>query len=185
MLINSKNFIQIDTKEKITIADSFVVRSNKLGNGNGEGKLYIGNEGEVLRNFYGPNGFKIKCFLLKQDLLKFLNDLKAEYIFPQLPYKKKEDLPSLFSSRLNKIQSLPEVLEFSIDEQVQIQGPRVYINSKDKNYQFLREIPLPDLSYISLMKLIANDGEIIYYIKLFTDFKDSFGVTSHPSTVQK
>ena len=35
------------------------------------------------------------------------------------------------------------------------------------------------------MKLIANDGEIIYYIKLFTDFKDSFGVTSHPSTVQK
>ena len=184
MLINSKNFIQIDTKEKITIADSFVVRSNKLGSGNGEGKLYIGNEGEVLRNFYGPKGFKIKCFLLKQDLLKFLNDLKAEYIFPQLPYKKKENLPSLFSSRSNKIQSLPEVLEFSIDEQVQIQGPRVYINSKDKNYQFLREIPLPDLSYISLMKLIGNDGEVIYYIKLFTDFKDSFGVTSHPSTVQ-
>lgn len=96
MLINSKSFIQIDTKEKITIADSFVVKSNKLGNGNGEGKLYIGNEGEVLRNFYGPNGFKIKCFLLKQDLLKFLNDLEAEYIFPQLPYKKKKTCPLFF-----------------------------------------------------------------------------------------
>ncbi|VVH62281.1 putative type II restriction endonuclease [uncultured Gammaproteobacteria bacterium] len=31
-----------DAKEKITIADSFVVRANKIGLGNGEAKLYVG-----------------------------------------------------------------------------------------------------------------------------------------------
>lgn len=185
MLINSKEFLPIDTREKITMADSFVVRANKLGSGNGESKLYIGNEGEVLRNFYGASGFKDKCFILREDLVNFLNDLKAEYTSPQLPYKKKEELPALYFSRLKKILALPQFIWFSIEEQTQIEGSRVYINSTDANYQLIRELSLPNLSYISLMKLSASDGEVVYYIRLFTDFMDSFGAMTHPAEIQK
>ena len=167
------------------MADSFVVRANKLGGGNGEGKLYIGNEGAPIRNFYGTKGFKVKCFILREDLVNFLNDLKPEYISPQLPYKKKDNLPELYFSRLKKILNLPQFAWFTVDEQIQINGPRIYINSSDENYQILRELSLPNLSYISLMKLAASDGEVVYYIRLFTDFMDSFGVTTHPAEIQK
>jgi putative restriction endonuclease len=185
MFINSKEFFPVDTREKITMADSFVVRANKLGSGNGESKLYIGNDGEALRSFYGNRGFKNKCFMLREDMVGFLNDLKAEYTSPQLPYKKKEDLPELFFSRQKKVLELPQFVWFSIEEQTQIEGPRVYINSGDSNYQLIRELSLPNLSYISLMKLSSVDGEVVYYVRLFTDFMDSFGAMTHPVEIQK
>ena len=122
------------------MADSFVVRANKLGDGNGEKKLYIGNEDPALRDFYGPRGFNNKCFLMRQDLIKFLHGLKVEYTSPQLPYKKKDELPSLYTTRLAKIQALPEIIWFSIQEQTQLEPPRVYVNSKDENYKIIREL---------------------------------------------
>ena len=184
MLLNSQEFLPLDTREKVTMADSFVVRANKLGGGNGESKLYIGNEDPALRDFYGSRGFNNKCFLMRQDLINFLNGLKAEYTSPQLPYKKKDELPSLYATRLAKIQALPEIIWFSIQEQTQIEPPRVYVNSKDANYQLIRELSLPNLSYISLLKLRSSRGEIVYYIRLFTDFMDSFGVTEHPIDIK-
>mgnify|MGYP000920158898 CR=1 FL=1 len=57
-LIN-QDFEVLDTKEKITIADSFVVRQNKIGGGNGEAKLYVGNDNREVREFFGGNGFAI------------------------------------------------------------------------------------------------------------------------------
>lgn len=62
MLINGIHYSLIDTKEKITIADSFVVRSNKIGSGNGEAKLYIGNENEENRDFLVPKVLLIDVF---------------------------------------------------------------------------------------------------------------------------
>ena len=185
MIVNGKDFNKDDTHDKITMADSFVVPSNKLGKGNGEGKLYIGNEGQPIRNFYGSNGFDVQCFLLRKDLEEFLLGLKAEYNFPKLSYRKKDELPRLFQSRLKKISNLPEIIWFSIQEQNQIRGPRIYINSNDKNYKILRELSLPNLSYVSVMKLVSNSKEVIYYFKLFTNFIDSFGTTSHPSDIKK
>ncbi len=41
----------LETKEKITIADSFVVRQNKIGGGNGEAKLYVGQDNQEIRVF--------------------------------------------------------------------------------------------------------------------------------------
>ena len=67
--IGKSNYKVIDAKEKITIADSFVVRQNKIGGGNGEAKLYVGNDNPEVRSFFGNTGFTIPCFLLKKDLL--------------------------------------------------------------------------------------------------------------------
>lgn len=42
IIINNQQFKVIDAIEKISVADSFVTPSNKVGGGNGEAKLYVG-----------------------------------------------------------------------------------------------------------------------------------------------
>lgn len=175
-------FQVLDTKEKITIADSFVVRQNKIGGGNGEAKLYIGQENQETREFFGNYGFGIKCFLLKKDLLKYLDETKEEYLNPEQPYINKEDLPNLWNERLRKIYELPDRIEFEVTEQTQIDGPRIYIKSNDKAYKLIRELSLPNITYISAVKLLDNNGNLYYYFRLFADY---FGDVQHPYSVEK
>ena len=172
----------IETKEKITIADSFVVRQNKIGQGNGEAKLYIGQESLSVRDFFGTNGFRIKCFLLKQDLLTYLEETKVEYLNPEQPYVNKLDLPDLWNERKRKIISLPELIEFEITEQTQIDGPRIYVKSNDIAYSIIRELSLPNITYITIVKLVNQNRELFYYFKLFADY---FGDVQHPYLLQK
>lgn len=175
-------FKVLDTKEKITIADSFVVRQNKIGGGNGEAKLYIGQENQETRDFFGIYGFGIKCFLLKKDLLKYLDETKEEYLNPEQPYVNREALPNLWNERLKKVSELPERVEFEVTEQTQIDGPRIYIKSNDKAYKLIRELSLPNITYISAVKLLDNDGKVYYYFRLFADY---FGDVQHPYTIEK
>jgi rRNA processing protein Gar1 len=175
-------FKVLDTKEKITIADSFVVRQNKIGGGNGEAKLYIGQENQETRDFFGIYGFGIKCFLLKKDLLKYLEETKQEYLNPEQPYLNREILPNLWNERLKKVSELPERIEFAVTEQTQIDGPRIYIKSNDKAYKLIRELSLPNITYISAVKLLDNDGKVFYYFRLFADY---FGDVQHPYTIEK
>lgn len=175
-------FKVLDTKEKITIADSFVVRQNKIGGGNGEAKLYIGQENRETRDFFGIYGFGIKCFLLKKDLLKYLDETKEEYLNPEQPYVNREALPNLWNERLKKVSELPERIEFEVTEQTQIDGPRIYIKSNDKAYKLIRELSLPNITYISAVKLLDNDGKVFYYFRLFADY---FGDVQHPYTIEK
>lgn len=180
MLIDGKEFSPLAVVEKITMADSFVVPSNKLGAGNGEAKLYVGNDSPKLEDFYGTPGKELRCFLMRDDMIKFLSDLKPEYMHPVLDYRSKSDLPNLFISRLDHVSNLPEINWFTIT-QSNVERPRVYVNSKDPNYKLIRELSLPNLSYLSVMKLGAADGEIIYYCRLFHDFMDQFGQVDHPA----
>jgi len=142
MRINLLNqeFQVIDTKEKITIADSFVVRANKIGRGNGEAKLYVGNDNLKLRDFFGGNGFRVKSILLKKDLLKYLDETKVEYLKPEQPYIHKDNLPKLWEERKEKIDLLPEIIDFQILEQTQILGSRVYVKSDNIGYKLIREL---------------------------------------------
>jgi len=102
----------LDTKEKITIADSFVVRQNKIGRGNGEAKLYVGHEDPLLRAFFGVFGFGLKCFLLKEDLLAYLKEIQIEYLKPEQPYIHKEMLPKLWKERIEKVKKLPNIIYY-------------------------------------------------------------------------
>ena len=169
----------IELRDRIYIADSFVKPSQKIGSGNGEAKLYIGNESESLRDFYGNNGFKIKCFLKKTELINFLEDLKPEYKNPQQQYRRKEELPLLFNKRLDLVNEQDDLIWFQIEEQDQINPPRIYINSKDDGYELLRELPLPELSYLSMLKLKSSVGNIIFHARLFTDYSP-LGNRFHP-----
>lgn len=178
----NQDFKVLDTKEKITIADSFVVRQNKIGGGNGEAKLYVGNDNQEIRSFFGSEGFAIPCFLLKRDLLKYLEETKAEYINPEQPYVNKELLPNLWNERKAKIEQLPEKIEFEVIEQTQIVGPRIYVKSSDTAYKLIRELSLPNITYISVIKLLDENGKLTYYFRLFADY---FGDVEHPYTLEK
>jgi putative restriction endonuclease len=182
IILDNHSYKVTDTKEKITIADSFVVRQNKIGGGNGEAKLYIGQEGDETRNFFGKNGFAIPCFLVKTDLLKYLEETKVEYLKPEQPYINKDILPNLWNERKAKIEALPEKIEFVVEEQTQIAGPRIYVNSKDIAYKIIRELSLPNITYISVIKLIDDKGKLNYYFRLFADY---FGEVQHPFIVEQ
>lgn len=178
----NQDFKVINTKEKITIADSFVVRQNKIGYGNGEAKLYVGNDNQEIRDFFGATGFAIPCFLLKRDLLRYLEETKAEYITPEQPYVNKEQLPNLWKERKRKIEQLPDKIEFEVVEQTQIAGPRIYVKSTDNAYKLIRELSLPNITYISVVKLLDDKGKLTYYFRLFADY---FGDIEHPYTIEK
>ena len=182
IIIGENEFKVLDTKEKITIADSFVVRQNKIGGGNGEAKLYVGNDNQEIRSFFGKNGFAIPCFLLKKDLVNYLQETKAEYLKPEQPYVNKDLLPNLWNERKTKIESLPEVIEFEVQEQTQIIGPRIYVNSTDLAYKLIRELSLPNITYISVIKIVDENGKLFYYFRLFADY---FGEVEHPYIIKK
>lgn len=180
--LDNHDFKVIDTKEKITIADSFVVRQNKIGGGNGEAKLYIGQDVKETRNFFGNNGFAIPCFLIKSDLQKYLEETKVEYLKPEQPYINKDILPNLWNERKAKIDALPERIDFEVVEQTQIAGPRVYVNSNDQAYKIIRELSLPNITFISVIKLLDENGKLNYYFRLFADY---FGEVEHPYILEK
>ena len=176
--VGGEHFRIVDTKDKMTVADSFVMPSNKLGRGNGEAKFYVGNDGADVRQFFGEHGFALDCFVLRDDLLQYLNDTEPEYRHPEQPYRKLEQLPQLWTERLEKVRQLPEVLYFTAREQAQIAGPRVYINSNSPYYSLIRELSLPNITYVAAMKVLGDDGRVRFYLRLFVDY---FGREEHPS----
>lgn len=180
--IHDNLYTAIDALEKITIPDSFVVRQNKIGHGNGEAKLYVGHENEALVDFFGQADFHAQCFLLQKDLAHYLEETKVEYLNPEQAYIHKEEMPRFWEERKEEISSLPPILSFEIKKQTQIAGPRVYIKSNDGNWKFIRELSLPNITYISIVKLVSDNNNVLYYFKLFADY---FGEVEHPYIVKK
>ena len=171
MKIAGETFTFIDTiATPITVADSWVKPQNKLGNGNGEAKLYVSNR-DKMEDFFGGFGFDAPCFLLRQDLQTYMNTIKEEYFNPSQDYRGKEEMSELWSERMRKIEELPDFIYFTVSEQTQIIGSRGYVNSNDAAYQLIREISLPLVSYISAMHLDYK-GRSMYYWKLFADFEE-------------
>lgn len=170
MKINGEEFTYLDTfGTYMTVPDCIVAPKNKLGGGHGEAKFYVSSK-DSMREFYGGEGFCAKCFILKNDLIDYMIAIKSEYLNPTQNYRGKDEMSSLWSKRMEKIQKLDDVILFDIYDQNQIGGPRGYVNSNDLGYQLIRELSLPLVSYITAIKLIDLSGSIIYYWKLFVDF---------------
>lgn len=171
MKIGGREFQVIDAYEKMTVPDCFVVAANKVGSAHGEAKFYVGNENGITRGFFGDAGFVVPCFLLKKDLIEFLTDVRKEYFEPTQAYRSTgEQLARLWDLRYNEVRSLPDILRFDIAEQTQIKGSRVYVNSQSAYYQIIRTLSLPDISYLSAIKLATEQGDEVFYFKLFADY---------------
>lgn len=171
MIIDGQKFSFVDTlNSPITVPDCFIKSGSKIGGGHGESKLYIASK-SVMYSFFGNEGFKAKCFILKSDLIAYMNALHSEYIHPSQPYRAAQEMPELWHERVARIDTFPEVIEFTVISQDQIRKERGYVNSKDIGYQLIREISLPLVTYISIMQLTDNTGNPIFYWKLFADFE--------------
>lgn len=172
MRINGVDFTIIDTFDNIiTVPDCFIFGDNKIGTGHGEAKLYIGSK-PTMREFFGAQGFSVRCFLLKRDLLSYLELVKEEYTHPSQEYSNKANFPTIWQQHIDLVNSMDDVIYFSVSDQDQIQGPRGYVNASrsDVGYKLIRKITLPIISYLSVMKLQSNAGETIFYWKVFVDF---------------
>lgn len=171
MIIGGQNFKFVDTfATPIAIADSWVMTKNKIGTAKGEAKLYISNR-DVMQKFYGNLGFVARCFMLKQDIVTYMNVLKNEYQNPSQEYRGKDEMPTLWDERMKKIQALPDIIEFTVVDQKQIEGNRGYVNSQDEAYSLIREIALPLVSYISIMHLMLGNTDMFYW-RLFVDYAE-------------
>ena len=169
MKINGENYPTLSVfPSMMTVPDCVVVGSNKLGRGHGEAKFYIASKNEMY-DFYGAQGFRANCFMLKTDLLAYLLAIRNEYLEPSQDYAKKDKLPQLWTERYNMVNNLEDVIFFHMYDQDQIEGPRGYVNSTDKAYQILREIALPLVSYVYVEK-VGSETDPLFYWKLFVDF---------------
>lgn len=135
----------------------------------GEGKLYLGSEKDVF-SFFGEEGFSIKCFILKEDLLSYLAEVKDEYEKPTQNYSAGNELKDLWLSRMCLVGDSENIIQFSLTHQKQLTHAGVYVNSKDNGYRILRTICLPLISYLRFMKVKDETGNTLYYVKLFADF---------------
>jgi len=178
IIINNSQFEIESELARLNIPDSFVMRINKLvGSGNGEAKLFLGYEGEKLTDFFGPRGFNADCFLVKDDLIEFHNVSRKEYLNPTQEYKNKDELQAIWEDKKQKLQTLPNIIEFQIQDQIQIQGTRIYANSSETGYSLLREIPLPIISHIKILKLRnLADNAIKYQFFLLSDYEDDIEI---------
>lgn len=180
--ILGEDYEVLDALNNITLADSFL--KNKTGVGNGEAKLYVGNVSSELSSFFNDFHSEIKGFFLNKDLMKMLIDLKREYTEPQNHYYSKKtingekniiditkELPKKWGALHEKLQSNPNKLDFIFYKST-ITPPRIYINSSSNNYKLLREIGIPNISYISVLKLKNKTGSIVYYFKPFVSYSN-------------
>ena len=168
VLVDSKTYSHVDTWGPIEIADSFVTRSNKLTStsGNGEAKLYVGEQNERLREFFGRRRFKIRAFLDRDELLIFFAAMKETYTKDALKYRSGLDLPKLWDDRFAQLKGqVSRFVWFDVAEQIAGGLRRCYVKG-DGGYSFLRELPLPNVAYVSIDKLRSVKGDLVYKFSL-------------------
>ena len=169
MIINGEKLKRLAVfPSMMTVPDCSVVKTNKLGAGHGEAKLYIASKDEM-RGFYGGEKFKAKCFMFRSDLLAYMQAIKNEYLEPSQNYASRDEFPKLWDERLAMINQQSEVIFFNVADQYKIKGSRGYINSQDEGSQIIREIALPLVSYIYVEK-VGNEKAPLFYWKLFVDY---------------
>ena len=49
--------------------------------------------------------------------------------------------------------------------------PRVYVNAESEYWTIMRTIALPNISYLSVLKLKDEKANISYYFRIFIDYK--------------
>ena len=126
------------------------------------------------------------CFFSKSNLLKYLNDAKAEYYNKEQIYH--NDITSYYEKRYSQVLNLgADHIFFSIydasDNLDQIQD-RGYIRSDDEIWGLWRELILPKISYLSILKLVPAESKSgnkapLYYFRVLLDYQ--FRAFIHPS----
>ncbi|WP_326981060.1 HNH endonuclease [Chryseobacterium sp. MYb264] len=218
--IDNLEYFIIDAIQDFRAEDSFIHRSNKLAqfDGNGESKKHVGTyKGELGRkisNFFDYSTWGLEhfdshkkrktlnsaresgaiiqdytCFFSKTNLLKYLDDAKAEYYNQEQIYH--NDISVYFEKRYQEVQNIDtEYIPFSIydaSDNLSQRQNRGYIRSDDSIWKLWRELILPKISYLSILKLVPvlpqeGNSKPIFYFRILLDYQ--FRTFVHPSALQ-
>lgn len=186
--------------------------------GHGEGKKHVGTYngelGQRISNFFEyskwgleyidkeknrktiesalENGAVIQdktCFFSKSNLLKYLDDAKAEYYAQEQIYH--NDISIYYNQRYKEVQNIEtEHIPFTIydaSDNLSQKQNRGYIRSDDDIWKLWRELILPKISYLSILKLVPvipteNNNRPIFYFRILLDYQ--FRTFVHPSALQ-
>ncbi|MEA4820853.1 MAG: HNH endonuclease, partial [Erysipelotrichales bacterium] len=125
-----------------------------------------------------------RCFFSKTNMLKYLDDAKAEYCTQEQIYHK--DISVYFDRRYQSVDTLPsEYIYFTIydaSDGLNQQQSRAYIRSDNEIWKLWRELILPKISYLSILKLVPVnqvDSLPVFYFRILLDYQ--FRSFVHPS----
>ena len=218
--IDNIEYYIIDSIQDFRAEDSFIHRSNKLAqfDGNGESKKHVGTYkgviGQRMSTFFDYSSWGLEhldkekkrktiqsartsgaiiqdntCFFSKSNLLKYLDDAKAEYFKQEQLYH--NDISTFFNERYQEVQSIQaEHISFSIydaSDNLSQKQNRGYIRSDDKIWKLWRELILPKISYLSILKLVPvvpteQNNKPIFYFRILLDYQ--FRTFVHPSAME-
>lgn len=217
--IENVEYFIIDSIQNFRAEDSFIHRSNKLAqfDGNGESKKHVGTYngelGQRISNFFDYSNWGLEhfdsekkrktidsakdsgaliqdntCFFSKSNLLKYLEDAKTEYYAQDQIYH--NDISQYFNDRYQAVQSIEnEHILFSIydaSDNLSKKQNRGYIRSDDYIWKLWRELILPKISYLSILKLVPvnqteKNNRPLFYFRILLDYQ--FRTFFHPSTL--
>lgn len=129
-----------------------------------------------------------RCFFSKANLLQYLNDAKIEYFKQEQKYH--NNIETYYKQRLKTVSSLEnETLFFSIydaSDNISQKQNRGYIRSDDTVWKLWRELVLPSISYLSILKLIPiedTNNQPFFYFRILLDYQ--FRSFVHPKIEQE
>lgn len=162
---------------------------------------YVGEKGEKMSNFFNystwglehfdsnkkrktfisakENGALInenKCFFSKSNFQKYLRDAKTEYFAQEQHYH--TNIGDYYNERLEKVNNLEtNQIFFSIydaSDNLSQKQNRGYIRSDNSIWKLWRELILPSISYLSILKLVPVDNkraEPLFYFRILLDYQ--------------
>lgn len=146
---------RIDAIE-INYVDSAADKDLKIGytKGTGEARLYAGHDEESLDNFFELGKVEY-FFMLKEDLLNYLEDSKEEYFNPSQDYR--ENISKFYQGNFERTNSIVEskiklIFRKKYDSQNRYYLVLESVVGNRKNYSYLRSICLPRVTVISFVK---------------------------------
>jgi len=127
-----------------------------------------------------------KCFFSKSNFLKYLKDAKTEYFTQEQHYHC--NISEFYSKRLEKIENLKHnQIFFSIydaSDNLSQKQNRGYIRSDDSIWKTWRKLILPNITYLSILKLVPVDdltAEPLFNFRILLDYQ--FRSFVHPKSL--
>ena len=128
-----------------------------------------------------------RCFFSKTNFQKYLRDAKTEYFAQEQHYH--NNINEYYNERLEEVNNLDtNQIFFSIydasDNLTQKQN-RGYVRSDDSIWKLWRELILPSISYLSILKLVPlenKNAEPLFYFRILLDYQ--FRSFVHPKSLE-
>tara|TARA_B110000046_G_C12972883_1_gene389743 strand:- start:334 stop:1458 length:1125 start_codon:yes stop_codon:yes gene_type:complete len=127
-----------------------------------------------------------RCFFSKTNFQKYLRDAKTEYFSQEQHYH--NNISEYYNKRLEEVDNLEtNQMFFTIydaSDNILKKQNRGYVRSDDKIWKLWRELILPSISYLSILKLVPIDdlnAEPLFYFRILLDYQ--FRSFVHPQSL--